>query len=197
MLRDTFRGRTVLQLSGKYLWNPVYSPTGHILFAVGDVFGTELWAVPFSLDRLEATGAPFLVDEDGTTPSLSASGTLVYSRVRPTGETQLVRVDRSGRELELLGESGAVAAARHAAEQRRSPRTLRKHLDDRFDAFFSLKLLHALREHHPSLPLAEALARAPFVEVRSESPESLCRELARQESESSRRAFNSLKAPSR
>jgi serine/threonine-protein kinase len=98
--------RTLVQLPGKHLWNPVYSPTGHILFAVGGFFGTEVWAVPFSLDRLEVTGDPFLVDEDGTAPSLSTDGTLVYSRVRPPGETQLVRVDRSGREVELFGEPG-------------------------------------------------------------------------------------------
>jgi serine/threonine-protein kinase len=98
--------RTVLQLPGKNLWNPVYSPTGHILSSVGGLIGEELWAVPFSLNRMEATGDPFLVDEDGTAPSLSADGVLVYGRVRPPGETQLVRVDRSGREVELLGEPG-------------------------------------------------------------------------------------------
>jgi Tol biopolymer transport system component len=98
--------RTLLQLPGKNLWTPVYSPTGHILFAVGRFFGSELWALPFSLNRLEATGAPFLVDEDGTAPSVSADGTLVYSRVRPTGETRLVRVDRDGQEVRILGEPG-------------------------------------------------------------------------------------------
>jgi hypothetical protein len=88
--------------------------------------------------------------------------------------------------VKILDESGAFAAVHHAVERRSSSQTLRKHLDDHFDAFFSLKLLHALREHHPSLPLVEALERAPFVDVPSHGlgPDALCRELARQESSS-------------
>jgi Tol biopolymer transport system component len=98
--------RILFRLSGKNLWNPVYSPTGHVLFSVGGLIGSELWALPFSLDRLEATGDAFLVDEDGSSPSLSADGILVYGRVHPLDETQMVRVDGGGREVELLGEPG-------------------------------------------------------------------------------------------
>jgi serine/threonine protein kinase len=98
--------RTLLQLPGKNLWNPAYSPTGHILFTVGGFIGTELWALPFSLEGLEATGDPFLVDKEGSSPSLSVDGALVYSRIRAPGETRLVRIGRSGQEAALLGEPG-------------------------------------------------------------------------------------------
>jgi serine/threonine protein kinase len=57
---------------------PVYSPTGHIIYERS--FGTKgLWAVPFSLDRLEVTGAPFLVEPDSHSPAVSSDGTLVHS----------------------------------------------------------------------------------------------------------------------
>jgi hypothetical protein len=51
--------------------------------------------VPFSLERLETTGAPFLVVPGGTGPSLADDGTLCF--VRPDeAPVDLVRVSRGG-----------------------------------------------------------------------------------------------------
>ena len=164
--------------------------------------------VPFGTGRAVGSGVELI--ERGETRSsyhpilfvylrawLRALDALVGDRTGQDVRALVIEQARDQAELDpellvkLLQESGAIAAARHAALRRSSPRTLRKHLDDHFDAFFSLKLLHALREHHPSLPLGEALKLAPFVEVSSqspdevssESPDALCRDLARQEGE--------------
>ncbi len=59
---------------------PAYSPTGHILFQRFRGAEQSLWAVPFSVDRLEATGEPFLVSTPDGHPSVSADGTLVMTR---------------------------------------------------------------------------------------------------------------------
>jgi serine/threonine-protein kinase len=61
------------------LMAPTYSPTGHILF---HRFGEEdsVWAVPFSTDTLETTGAPFLVSMDDGHPHVNAGGTLAMTR---------------------------------------------------------------------------------------------------------------------
>ncbi len=69
---------TYLLSGGSY---PHYSPTGHIVYGVGDT----LWAVPFDIDRLEVTGDPLPILEgvqalvDGALNfSLGADGSLVY-----------------------------------------------------------------------------------------------------------------------
>jgi Tol biopolymer transport system component len=86
--------RTILELPGESLRQPVYSPTGHILYE-RETISPGVWAVPFSLDRLETTGPPFLVVPGGSSPSVARNGTLSFVR---TGDTpiELVRVSRSG-----------------------------------------------------------------------------------------------------
>jgi len=59
------------------LANPIYSPTGHILFQ-GAPDGPGIWALPFNLTGLEATGEPFLVATGGGIPTVSSDETLVY-----------------------------------------------------------------------------------------------------------------------
>jgi WD40 repeat protein len=59
------------------LAGPTYSPTGHILFQ-GGPDGTGIWALPFNLTGLEATGEPFLVASGGSLPTVSDDETLVY-----------------------------------------------------------------------------------------------------------------------
>jgi hypothetical protein len=59
------------------LANPVYSPTGHILFQ-GAPAGSGIWALPFNLTGLEATGEPFRVVSGGGLPTVSSDETLVY-----------------------------------------------------------------------------------------------------------------------
>ena len=79
-----------------------------------------------------------------------------------------------------LDETNAFATVQHASTHRRKPDDIRKHLHDHFDAFRCLKLAHALRDRaHPSLPLREALARAPFINLDPNTPlDHLCVQLA-------------------
>ena len=63
-----------------------------------------------------------------------------------------------------LDEIGAWAAARIGVLRCRTPVTRAKHLHGGFDAFRTLKLIHALRAGGlASIPLREALSKAPFV----------------------------------
>jgi hypothetical protein len=89
--------RTVLEVEEGWVEQPVYSPPGYVLFSKGSASAPALWAVPFSLDRLEATGDPFLVAPVGANPSVSEDGTLSYLRGRRVVLRQPLRLDRSGR----------------------------------------------------------------------------------------------------
>ena len=93
--------KTVLHLKGVALDSPVYSPTGHILYRRES--GTPgLWALPFSLDRLEATGESFLVSSQGAWPSVSSDGTLLFTPEEVGFKFQLSWADRSGKVVETL-----------------------------------------------------------------------------------------------
>jgi Tol biopolymer transport system component len=82
--------------------DPSYSPTGHIVFRrEGNSPG--VWAVPFSLDRLERTGEPFPVAAGGIHPSVAGDGTLFYVTGSSTSRAQLLWVDRAGA---VVGEIG-------------------------------------------------------------------------------------------
>ncbi len=86
--------KVLLEIPGESLRYPVYSPTGHLLYQ-RETTNPGIWAVPFSLQRLETTGAPMLVVPRGRTPSLASDGTLAF--VRPDeAPVDLVRVSRSG-----------------------------------------------------------------------------------------------------
>ncbi len=82
---------------------PVYSPSGHILFH-RQVHSPGIWAMPFSLARLEATGVPFLVVPGGRFPSPSKDGSLLYCHADDS-KRQVVLVDRD-RKVTPLGEPG-------------------------------------------------------------------------------------------
>jgi len=56
-----------------------------------------------SLSRLEVTGEPFRITENGSRPSASADGSLLYSNALGAGQHQLVFVDREGKPLEKIG----------------------------------------------------------------------------------------------
>ena len=61
---------------------------------------------------------------------------------------------------------GAFEAVRKAAAEAREPAALLRRLHTWFDAFRTLKLVHALRdEGFPSLPWRQALAEAPFTDL--------------------------------
>jgi Tol biopolymer transport system component len=97
--------KELLRLDGQSIRDPIYSPSGHILYE--RFTGNQgIWAVPFSLSRLEVTGEPFVVAPNGTVPSVSADGTLVYIRGKDAALGQLVRVEPSGRVEETIGQPG-------------------------------------------------------------------------------------------
>jgi hypothetical protein len=84
--------KIVLQLPGSALDCPVYLPSGHLLFA-RQTSSLGVWAVPFSLERLETTGAPWLVAPDSHYPSVGANGLVVYAREPKPGPEELVWLD--------------------------------------------------------------------------------------------------------
>jgi hypothetical protein len=86
---------------------------------------------------------------------------------------------------ESLERLGAAAAIRQARARSSDAATLRRHLQTWFDAFRTLKLVHALRDGGlPSLPWREALAEAPFTALSGsteDDPETLRAALAEAE----------------
>ncbi len=91
-----------------------YVPTGHVIYAVGDA----VFALPFDLARLEATGEPKLllqgVRASGSgvpLAAVSATGSLAYVPGHPDERhADLVWVDRAGRESPT-GFSGVILVA--------------------------------------------------------------------------------------
>ena len=66
--------RILLRVSN--VTRPRFSPSGHIIFERRSP-DAGLWAVPFSVDRLEVAGEPFLIGS-GTEPSVADDGTLLF-----------------------------------------------------------------------------------------------------------------------
>ena len=100
-LWDGKQRKTVLRLPTVAVQGPVYAASGHILFGRSPQ-GRGIWALPFSLARLEATGDPFRVAPLGTYPSVTAS-TLVYTPITPPILTEIVEVDRRGQVVRTIG----------------------------------------------------------------------------------------------
>ncbi|MCI0568769.1 MAG: hypothetical protein L0Z52_11400, partial [Acidobacteria bacterium] len=98
------RSRNVLlQIPGARIDNPSYSPTGHIVYS-REGSNAGIYAVPFSLEKLEVTGEPFLVEADGGLPSQSRDGMMIYVQGASHVLNQMVWVDRSGKVLEKTGQ---------------------------------------------------------------------------------------------
>jgi Tol biopolymer transport system component len=95
--------KTLMQVAGARLDNPSYSPTGHIVYS-REGSNAGVWAVPFSLEKLDLAGEPFLIDPDGGLPSQSKDGTLALVPGAGHGLTQMVWLDRSGKILEPIGQ---------------------------------------------------------------------------------------------
>jgi serine/threonine protein kinase/Tol biopolymer transport system component len=104
---DGTERRTLMRLPGEMISEPVYAPSGHIVYARSLGEGPGIWAVPFSLDRLELTGDPFPVAPGGAQPSVAPDRTLAYVPQAPRVLARLVRTDRSGRILQVIGEPRA------------------------------------------------------------------------------------------
>ena len=94
--------RNLLTLLGSDLEGPTYSPTGHLLFTRSKS-NEGLWALPFSLSSLEATGEPFLVVPWGSQASASSDGNLVYLDSRARSDKELVWFDAEGTILGTIG----------------------------------------------------------------------------------------------
>jgi serine/threonine protein kinase/Tol biopolymer transport system component len=114
--------KTLLAIEGANLSSPVYSETGHLLFERSDLDGlnTGIWAVPFSLSRLEVTGTPLLVARGGGKPSLDSHGTLVYSRGGSRSNTELGLVEiATGKSTVLSSGTTNVVGPRFSSDARR------------------------------------------------------------------------------
>lgn len=73
---------------------------------------------------------------------------------------------------DALQRMGAFHAVREAVRKSGDERTLLRHLHTWFDAFRTLRLIHALRDGgFSSLPYREALAEAPFTELSASTEE--------------------------
>jgi Tol biopolymer transport system component/tRNA A-37 threonylcarbamoyl transferase component Bud32 len=82
-----------------------WSTSGHLVYS--QPYGSRgIWAVPFSPDRLQPTGKPFLLTPNAEDPSTSRDGTLVYVADRPDAKYELVWLDRQG---EVVGRVGKPA----------------------------------------------------------------------------------------
>jgi len=97
-LWDGRERKQIVQLEGIALGSPVYSSSGHILFARSGS-NPGIWAVPFSLQDLETTGDPFLAVANGGSPSVSLDGTLLFLPGRESRQRQMYWADREGNEL--------------------------------------------------------------------------------------------------
>ena len=83
---------------------PVYAASGHLLYTTTPI-SSDLWALPFSLETLQATAEPFPVVEDSRSASVARDGTLVYLDTGGSeARQQLVWVDRDGNKVEEISE---------------------------------------------------------------------------------------------
>jgi hypothetical protein len=101
--------KVLLDLKDQTISWPRYSPSGHLVFhRAPNTPG--VWAVPFSLAKLEVTGEPFLVEADAVSPSVSLDGTLCYRPGRGAVATQMVLLDRQAGGITPIGEPTARAS---------------------------------------------------------------------------------------
>jgi Tol biopolymer transport system component len=107
--------RSVLSLPGETVARPAWSHSGHVVFGRSGGGRDGIWALPFSLERLAATGEPFPVVAGGSGASVSADGSLVYTPGRASRAQRLVWVSRDGKlegtAAELPDEVGGIALA--------------------------------------------------------------------------------------
>jgi hypothetical protein len=96
--------KVLLRALGQTIHDPVYSTTGHILFARSPV-NEGIWALPFSLERLDATGTAYLVEAGLGTPSVSTTGTFLNLPAPATIPTRLRWVARDGTPHATIGEA--------------------------------------------------------------------------------------------
>ncbi len=86
---------------------PFLSKSGYIVYHVGRG-NSEVWALPFDDDKMEAEGEPFPVAQGGMLASVSGDGTLVYVADRRSGPMQLLMRSAAGELVETLGPQQSV-----------------------------------------------------------------------------------------
>ena len=82
--------------------NPFYSPSGHLVYESSPL-AQDLWALPFSIETLEATGEAFPIAQNSRFPTVSTEGTLVYVDGSGSGKELLLWRDRDGNEIKRTG----------------------------------------------------------------------------------------------
>ena len=80
---------------GSTLESPVYSPSGHVLYARG-TDESAIWARPFDLATMRVTGEPILVELEAWAPSVSKTGDLILRRGAGPEGTSIVWVGADG-----------------------------------------------------------------------------------------------------
>ena len=101
--------KDLLTIAGETLRSPVYVAPGHLLFQrAGNNVG--LVAVPFSLDRLETTGEPFMVVPGAWQPSVTADGSELAFVRKPDVAKHFVWVSRTGTVESIARDSLPIAA---------------------------------------------------------------------------------------
>ncbi len=98
-LSDEGAGSAIQLVEGSF---PTYSKTGHVLYQPLSATAA-LWALPVSLDEMQAVGAAFPIAQDGSAPSVAEDGTLVYLDNPFAGPKQLVWLDRAGERVGAIG----------------------------------------------------------------------------------------------
>ena len=101
--------KDVLTIAGETLRSPIYVAGGHLVFqrARNNI---GLVAVPFSLDRLETTGEPFMVVPGAWQPSVTADGTELAFVRKPDVAKHFVWVSRTGTVESIAKDALPIAA---------------------------------------------------------------------------------------
>ncbi len=96
--------KQLLHIPGAFLGPPTYCSTGHILFTKQSGVTSGVWALPFSLTKMEVTGQPFLIALDASWNEVSSTGTMVTIPDPKPRLTQLVRTSLEGTIIGAIGE---------------------------------------------------------------------------------------------
>ena len=83
-----------------------FSGSGHLVYESALLPPHDLWAIPFSLDTLQAEGEAFPIAENAFQATVAADQTLVYLDSPDPGKGRLVWLDRAGRNPKAVGFTG-------------------------------------------------------------------------------------------
>jgi serine/threonine protein kinase len=87
-----------------------YANSGYILHGTTEINGPGIFAMPFSIETMSATGDSFLLNDSGLSASVSQDGTLVYLDGSSIAGQIVVR-DRSGEVVREVGEPALIATS--------------------------------------------------------------------------------------